>query len=126
MKIIINNDNRCYLCLENINYYFIDKCECHQYLHDNCYNILEKKCIICNKYNLVEKKHIDFDLSITTRIINYLKLYENNLIILELIIKNKSGILLFCYLIYTIIITYLIIIPLILINIIINLTKYIF
>ena len=59
--------NNCYICLNKINYYYKFDCECFQYIHDECFENINK-CIICKKENFI---NIDINL------INYYIIIDN-------------------------------------------------
>jgi hypothetical protein len=43
-------DKQCYLCLEQIEYYYKFNCNCHKFFHIKCIeNNVIQKCLICNK-----------------------------------------------------------------------------
>ena len=43
-------DKYCYLCLEEINFYYKFDCGCHNYFHTKCVeNKIIEKCLICKK-----------------------------------------------------------------------------
>ena len=48
--IIKNDNNNCFICLNDVDYYIKFDCECHNYLHTNCVkNDFLNKCFICHK-----------------------------------------------------------------------------
>lgn len=123
-----STDKCCYLCLEQINYYYQFECGCYNYIHSKC--IEDKKihkCLICKKkINLSSNNNYDiFDLyysylflEIINKIFNYfITVFEfcPNIFTLGLLIMLN----IFC--------TFVFIIPVILLNIIFNfIKKYLF
>lgn len=45
-----NDNNECFICFNNVDYYIMFDCECHNYLHINCVNNKKlTKCCLCRK-----------------------------------------------------------------------------
>lgn len=134
------NDNLCFICLDKIDYYIKLNCECHNYLHHECIkNMLIKKCYICHKENVNKIKLIhnneiklihnnkikflviDFAIDMIEKsnviyILNHMNLcFINNPCLLTFII----------YIIVSMILTFLIIYPLLILLSIICFIKYI-
>ena len=76
MKIISETSNFCYYCNEPINYYYLEDCICHQYIHDNCLIIVRKlynKCLICQQ-NYKPKNYFDMYFFIKNCFITIIKI----------------------------------------------------
>jgi len=128
INILEKNDNTlCYLCLDTINYYYINKCKCHNYIHYDC--IISNNinyCIICKKNNIVnntdyndilnnELLNIDF----TIHILNFIKL-KQLLDNIHFDIMNYNYTYLLSFIICSYIVVFMIIIPLLFINLLSN------
>jgi hypothetical protein len=136
-NIIKKNDNLCFICLDKIDYYIKFNCECHNYLHKSCVeNIFITKCFICHKktyfansisnnyssnYNYIDS---EFVLEITEKIIEkiYIKYILNYTFTF---FQNNPNLLSFgLYFTMSMIVAFLIIIPLIILSLLLNLLKY--
>ena len=128
---IKENNNICFLCLNKIDYYIKFGCNCHNYLHKNCFENAEiKKCLVCHKKINFEKYvennflisfiNIDFITLVIKKIylqniVNYIFPFFHNYKIYGLIL----------YLFVSMFITFLIIFPIVIISVIFTIIKYI-
>ena len=121
-------DKQCYLCLEQIEYYYKFDCNCHNFFHIKCIeNNIIQKCLICNKNIFIphdifiQGDSYIFDLSQSIFFIDkIIKIIEMFFIIFNL----HLNILTFSiFLIVNIVLTLTIIIPIVLLNIFYNFTK---
>lgn len=126
-----NKNDYCYICLDEIDYCLIYSCECHNLLHLKCISdVTIEKCYICHKYITNVEKY-DEDLNIINDIELLLYFREifnlcykiNNMLELLNDNTNFTRILLICYIIYSCIITFLVIIPILFLNLFYNLVK---
>ena len=126
-KKIKKDINKCYLCLEDIDYYIKFNCECHNYLHTECIkNKFITDCFICKKKILFLDNVYSKELIIT----NYLTNKINTICHLDklpyLILKNNNCFELILYIFLSIFFTIIIIIPCLLLDFILEKIKNIF
>jgi hypothetical protein len=128
---IKENNNICFICLDKIDYYIKFECNCHNYLHENCVNNIEiKKCLVCHKIINFENG-IDNNLLISFIDIDFItlvieKIYLNNIVnyIFSFFHNDKIyGLIL--YLFVSMLITFLIILPIVIISVIFTIINYI-
>jgi len=123
-EIIKKDINKCYFCLEDIDYYIKFDCKCHNYLHIDCLtNHIFTNCLICKK-RIIQKKFINSNkLIITNYLMNKInsKYYLNKLTVLTLTSENHSMLILFF--IISILFTFVIIIPCLLLDYILDKNK---
>ena len=125
-------DKQCYLCLEQIEYYYKFNCNCHNFFHSKCIeNNIIQKCLICNK-NISQNVFIPHDIFIPSdseifdlshsiffidKIIKIIKIFF-------IFFNLHSNILTFTFfLVVNIVLTFMIIIPIVLLNISYNFIK---
>lgn len=129
-NIIEKNDNICFICLDDLNYYIKFDCKCHNNIHKEC--ILYKnltKCYICHK-KLVINMNNNIEFNDTDNIVNYL-LYKLKIeyIMHKLIDFLNNNTNLYGYMLYiigTISITFLIVIPIIVVSLFVELLLYLY
>lgn len=123
-KIIKKDINKCYFCLEDINYYIKFNCKCHNYLHTKCFeNNIFTNCFICKK-RIIQKNFINSNgLIITNYLMNKINAthYLNKLTVLTLTSENRLMLILFF--IVSILFTFIIIIPCLLLDYILEKIK---
>ena len=124
-----NSNNECFICLNNSDYYIKFDCECFNYLHIECinYNILTK-CYICHKKisykkNFAEKNYC-ININLLKYILSIIYFQEQVNKLFEFLKKNPNMINLSIYFIISIIITFCLILPLLLVELFINLMMY--
>ncbi len=124
-SIIKNKSNNCLICLNNTDYYIKFDCECFNYLHVNCIdcNILTK-CYICHKKISYKKnfseKNYQIDINLLKYIINKMRFQEQINKLFEYLKKNPNIFNIIMYCIISIIITFCFMMPIIMIEILIN------
>ena len=152
-KIICSNlseKNNCYICLNDIDYYYCFDCNCHNFVHESCIkDVGLTYCVFCKKIfthkindyiypqthndnygndnldnmNKEFYKMVLLDFALTDSIINFMRIeiFYNKLL---LYIQIKPNIfLLFLWIIFTIFYSYFILLPLLTINIMFNYIK---
>ena len=84
MKYNIKYIDKCYICLDEINYYYKLNCNCHQLIHDEClYNL--DKCTICKQdFNF----DLHYDIQMITFYINMQKIFNSKITILIIYLFN--------------------------------------
>ena len=124
------NNNLCFICLDNIDHYIKFDCGCYNYLHTNCISdITLTKCFICHKkinyINLPLNNHpilysdVDFINNVIKKInmeyiLNYMIIFTKN---------NPNFVGLAIYFIVSIIFTFGIVIPIIILSTLVNSIK---
>lgn len=134
-----NNNNNCYICLEQLNYYYKFNCSCHIYIHSECIEKIDyKKCIICQnlvshslKINLVSSEEYLSEPSNLLEIMNIdrihsiIKIIKLNSIVEKLFqfpIENIWSLVLNVF--FSFLIMNFLLIPIVVLNILFNLIKY--
>jgi hypothetical protein len=120
-------NTNCYLCLEQINYYYKFDCGCHNYFHTDCVkdNFFEK-CLICKKKinlvnNILNINNEIFDLYYTNL---FLPKIKKILDIFFIFVKLYPNIFTFgLYILINIILIFVFVVPFIIFNIIYNISK---
>jgi len=133
-KIIFNNNDNCFICLNDVDYFIKFDCGCHNFIHTNCIdkNFLTK-CLICHKkftkIDLLTKNNNIFipDFELVNHIIetkiNIVSLNQKIFLFLK---SNPNFIGIFFYFIISICFTFGIILPLIILSVFVNIIKYLF
>ena len=147
-----NNDNLCYICLGNIDYYIKFNCQCHNYLHINCIDGIQLiKCVICHKKNNYLEVHDNYynynynynynqignftqeifyllepDFDFINYIYNKINIQPILNYMLGFFHKNPNIIIFSIYFFASIIFTLVILVPIVILSIFVNLIKKIF
>ena len=125
----VKNSYDCYICLEPVNYYWKFECECYNFFHIDCFtNYQINYCLICkNKLSNLNLNHINNSSNIYNKILNLTltetilstirihKLFEYYIHNLKNNISNLES-----YFIISIITFFLIFLPIIMLNITLN------
>lgn len=131
-----NSNSNCYICMESIDYYLKFECGCYNFLHTECFTDCKlKNCLICkNKLENLKMisesnncNNLDIDINILNKILN-LSLTEYVLtkigvknIFTYYILNLKNNVFnLSTYFLITIFSFFLIFLPIIILNVILN------
>ena len=121
--IIKKNDNTCFICLDNMDYYMKFNCECHNYLHQNCIkNFNIKKCFICHKEvsyrNVISANYelLYIDIDFVSAVIEKINVqYILNLT--DIFLQNNNFFGIIVYFIVSIIFTFGILLPILILSV---------
>jgi hypothetical protein len=116
-EIIKKDKSICYFCLEDIDYYIKFNCNCHNYLHTKCLeNVFFTNSFICKKKisneKISDKNFIYFNnLMITNFVIEKLNIKYYLEKIQNKTLENKTHLMLILFFIFSILFTFIIVIP---------------
>lgn len=129
--------NNCYICLEQIDYFYCFDCQCYNFIHMECIKKTKiDKCVICKRkillpnklviddsspnYNLNFNHPVLFDFAVLNGVLNFLQLHNLLDLHLSFLQKNNNiyGLIVWIGVSFTY--TFLLMVPLLIISFLCN------